>query len=147
MRTSSLARIPILQNLPQPTSSLRKHPLPINLNRHDLHALGPRLRQDVSIDKHLAQHPRSRPHVIHLRIPRIDEQLDGLRKAVRRAARQDRLGAAGVGHVGVEDVAGELADEGVQGREAVGGAVLEGDGEVDLAEGVELGGDLGDGDV
>lgn len=47
----------------------------------------------------------------------------------------------------MEDLTGELADEGVQGREAVGGAVLEGDGEVDFAEGVELGGDFGDGDV
>lgn len=112
----------------------------VHLDRDDVHAPGPSGRQHDRVRKDIDQQAGLLADVgARLLAPRVGEQLKRLGEAIRRAAGHDDLRSALVGDVGVEDLAGELADEGEEGRVALGGAVLEGAVQVDLLQGVALG--------
>lgn len=84
---------------------------------------------------------------VAVRVPDIREHLHGLGEAVGRAAVEDDLGSAGVGHVRVEMVSGEFAEEGKQWRVSFCCSVLEGGHDIDSS--LEIGrlALLGDGET
>lgn len=147
MRTTTLAEIPVFKDIQQATRAVRRHALVVNLDGNDACTLGLDRVGSIHVDEQLAQHGGTVLNGISSRIPRLDDELNGLVEAVGRATGEDDLGAALVGHRRVQVVASKLAEERGQRRVSRGGAVLESSGEVNLLEGIILGVRLGDSDV
>lgn len=148
MRSPALGVIPVCEHIIQTPGPRGHHAALVGLYRHDLDTLGLRLAQHIAVHKGLAQQAGPVADVAGLGAPGVDKELEGLGHAVGGADGQADVDAALVGDVGVQALAGELAQERVQRRVPLGLAVLQGGREVDLLDRVGVRRQrLGDGDV
>lgn len=132
MRPLPFTRIPILQQVLQPSRPTRQHSFQVDFHRDDLQPPWSRRLNRIHIGELFAQDTLTVAYPIAVFIPRITQTFERLGEAIRRAVGEDDLRSIQVGDVGVQVLAGELAQEGEKGRVAVCLAILKGSGKVDF---------------
>ena len=139
--------VPILQHILQATRPRSHHSLTVDLDGDNLGALGPGGHGGTAIDENLRQQGGALLDGIAVGQPGLHKHLHSLGEAIGGAAGEYDLGTVQVGHVWMEVIAGELADERPQGRVSVGFAILQSGGEINFLEGISLDMRLGNRDV
>lgn len=118
MGAATLSEIPIVEHILQASRAIGHHTLIVDFNRNDTRTLGLCRVGGIHVDEELAQHGGPVLDCIPVLIPRLGKEFDSLVETIGRAAGEDDLWSVEVGHIGMEMVASELADERLEGRVA-----------------------------